>query len=90
MTFTFTPATGVLSVAFVTSITPINMNFSLSGSVLTVSWPADHLLWLLQTNSVNVADPNSWHTLAGSGSGTSANIPIQANQTNVFLRMVYP
>jgi uncharacterized protein with beta-barrel porin domain len=35
--------------------TPTNITFSVSGNTLNLSWPADHLGWTLQTNSVSVS-----------------------------------
>ncbi|MGA2558011.1 MAG: autotransporter-associated beta strand repeat-containing protein, partial [Verrucomicrobiota bacterium] len=36
------------------------MSFSLSGKVLTFSWPPDHQGWILQSNSINLAVPGDW------------------------------
>jgi hypothetical protein len=69
---------------------------SVSGTTLTLSWPADHLGYrlLMQTNNLNkgvsrnIAD---WGTVAGSTAITSTNITIiRSGVTNEFYRLVYP
>jgi hypothetical protein len=66
------------------------MNFILNGSVLTFSWPSDHLGWILQSNSLNVAVPGDWFNIPGSSSVTSFPININTAKTNVFFRLTLP
>ena len=67
-----------------------------SGSTLTLTWPADHLGYrlLVQTNNLNKgvsSNTNDWGTVAGSQSITSTNIAIiKAGVTNMYYRLVYP
>ena len=75
--------------------TPTNITATVSGTNLTLSWPADHLGWrlLAQTNSVNVGlNPatNAWFTVGGSTSVTNIVFPINPANGAVFYRLVYP
>jgi autotransporter-associated beta strand protein len=87
--YSFNPASGVLSVVPVAN-NPTNITFSVSGTTLALSWPADHLGWLVQSNSVSVASPGSWHDIPGSQSTTSLNITISSAQPQVFFRLRHP
>jgi hypothetical protein len=73
-----------------------NLTNSVSGTTLTLTWPADHLGYrlLVQTNNLangvsgNIAD---WMTVPGSQSITSTNIGIiTAGVTNEYYQLVYP
>jgi autotransporter-associated beta strand protein len=61
-----------------------------SGSALTLTWPADHLGWTLQTNSVGLAATNQWFAYPGSASLTSVTINMIPANAGVFFRLVYP
>jgi autotransporter-associated beta strand protein len=65
---------------------------SVSGSTLTLSWPADHLGYSLQaqTNSLSSGLGTNWVTLPGSASVTTTNLPINNVNPTVFYRLVYP
>lgn len=82
----------VASVAPPVALNPTNISFSVSGDVLTVSWPADHLGWHLQiqTNSLATGLGTNWVTLPGSDAVTSTNLTIDPANGTVFYRMVYP
>ena len=69
---------------------PTNLTVKLSGNTLNLSWPADHLGWTLQTNSVGLAATNQWFAYPGSAAMTNVNIRINSTKTNVFFRMIYP
>ena len=69
---------------------PTNITVKVSGNMLKLSWPADHLGWTLQTNSVGLAASNQWFAYPGSAATTNINIPINSAKTNVFFRMSYP
>ncbi len=75
--------------------TPTNITSSVSGNVLTLSWPADHTGWRLQeqTNSLAVGlstSTNAWITVPDSSSVNTINLPIDPNLPTVFYRLVYP
>ncbi|MEI8288408.1 MAG: autotransporter-associated beta strand repeat-containing protein [Verrucomicrobiota bacterium] len=70
---------------------PTNITVNLSGSQLNMSlnmsWPATHLGWYLQSNSVNLASPNLWHDVPNSQNVINLVIPISPALTNVFYRL---
>jgi hypothetical protein len=69
---------------------PTNITYRVSGSTLTLSWPADHLGWLVQSNSVGIAASNSWYNIGGSSSVTTLNVNIDTTEPNVFYRLLKP
>jgi len=78
------------------SATVPKLTNSVSGSTLTLTWPADHLGYrlLVQTGNLNKGvsgNINDWTTVAGSQSITSTNIAIiKAGVTNMYYKLVYP
>jgi autotransporter-associated beta strand protein len=85
----FNPTNGVLSVVSGVATNPTNITVSVSSGNLNLSWPADHLGWTLQTNSVGLTATNMWFAYPGSASLTSVAIPIDTTRTNVFYRLTY-
>jgi autotransporter-associated beta strand protein len=73
-------------------LTTPTLSNSVSGSTLTLSWPADHLGYSLQsqTNSLSSGLTTNWVTVPGSGSVTTTNLPISNGNPTVFYRLVYP
>jgi autotransporter-associated beta strand protein len=69
---------------------PTNILVSVSGNQLTLSWPTDHIGWLLQSNSVGLINTDAWFTVSGSGSTNQLNFTVDATKTNVFYRMIKP
>jgi hypothetical protein len=69
---------------------------SVSGSTLTLTWPADHLGYrlLVQTNNLSKgvsSNTNDWMTAPGSTVITTTNITIiKTGVTNEYYRLVYP
>lgn len=74
------------------SLTPVTLTNSVSGSTLTLSWPADHLGYSLQsqTNSRSLGLTTTWVALPGSELVTTTNLPIDKLNPTVFYRLVYP
>jgi hypothetical protein len=92
VTWSFTPATGiatVLSVPPTTATYPTNITFTLTGSQLTLAWPATHLGWDVQTNAVDVGDSSAWFTVPGSAAVTQMDFSVDPGQTQVFYRLHY-
>ena len=69
---------------------PTNILVSASGNQVTLSWPADHIGWLLQSNSVSLTSTGAWVTVPGSGSTNQFVFTLDPAKTNVFFRMLKP
>ena len=74
---------------------PTNITASVSGSTLTLAWPATHLGWILQaqTNALSVGlitPTNTWFDVAGSESSTQSVININLAKPTVFYRLRMP
>ena len=71
---------------------PTNITYSVTGSTLALSWPADHLGWSLQaqTNSLSIGIGTNWVTVPGSDLVTSTNLPINQANPAVFFRLKSP
>jgi autotransporter-associated beta strand protein len=87
---------GSLRVISPTTINPLpgRIQFSVSGSTLSLSWPTN-LGWILQdqTNTLNVglvANSNAWFDVSGSASVTSTNITINPANPTMFFRLRLP
>lgn len=88
---------GVLSVVTAASYAtyPTNITASVSGSTLTLAWPATHLGWILQaqTNALSVGlttPTNTWFDVAGSSASNTNVISINAANPTVFYRLRLP
>src|SRR6185369_10385553 len=92
LAYSFNPASGVLSVVTGIASNPTNITFSVSGSTLSLSWPADHLGWILQvqTNTLSVGLNTNWVDVAGSESVTQTNINISVQTPAAFYRLRMP
>jgi autotransporter-associated beta strand protein len=83
----------VLQGAPAVNLTPTNITTSVSGNILTVSWPADHIGWRLQsqTNPLSTGlNPAAWTEVVGSASVNTLNFTLDPASGAVFYRMVYP
>jgi hypothetical protein len=71
---------------------PTNIVTSVSGNLLTLTWPADHIGWKLQsqTNDLNTGLSATWYDVAGSATTNEITIPIDPASPSVFYRMTYP
>jgi hypothetical protein len=81
---------GSIAVVATVASNPTNINFSVSGNKLNLSWPADHLGWIAQSNSVNLADSNTWFDIPNSQNGTNLVIQLSPTMKNVFFRLRQP
>ena len=94
-TYTWTTNVAVNGSITVGSVTPpINplpgkIQFSLSGTTLSLGWPTN-LGWALQTNAVGLIATNAWFAYPGSTNVTNVNLTIDQSQTNVYFRLVNP
>jgi autotransporter-associated beta strand protein len=86
---------GVLRVGPLTTTPPSPViSNSVSGGNLTISWPADHIGWTLQsqTNALNKglkSGSTNWFDIPGSANVNSVTIPISNTNPTVFYRLRY-
>ncbi|EEF60581.1 beta strand repeat-containing protein [Pedosphaera parvula] len=91
---------GSLQVIPVSTINPLpgpiqfNVQSSVSGSTLALSWPTN-LGWILQsqTNALStglVNNSNAWFDMPGSAAVTSTNLTINPTNSTVFFRLRLP
>ncbi len=90
LAWSFNPTNGVASVLATIASNPTNITASVTGNQLNLSWPADHLGWLLQSNSVNLANTNDWFTVPGSASTSTEVITVDPTKPAVFYRIAHP
>ncbi len=82
---------GSIAVASTVNTSPTNITVSVSGSTLTLSWPADHIGWTLQaqTNNASIGLGTNWVDVPGSTSVNSVVVPVDPTKPTVFYRMKY-
>jgi hypothetical protein len=56
--------------------TSTNINVSLAGSTLTVSWPTNYVGWILQTNFVDLGNNTAWGDVQGSETNSQMSWPV--------------
>ncbi len=90
--WSFNPANGKVTVVNSLASNPTNITFNVTGSTMTLSWPTDHLGWLLQsqTNSLTTGLGTNWVDVSGSSAVTSVNLPIVPANPTVFYRLRHP
>lgn len=86
---------GTIKVVPGISTTPTNIQWSVSGGNLTLSWPLDHLGWtlLVQTNNLATGvsvNPADWGPLPGSTTTNEITISLDAAKPAGFYRMAFP
>jgi hypothetical protein len=70
---------------------PTNITFTaVSPASFKLSWPADHLGWIVQSNSVSLAVPADWQDISSTASGTNYLVNVNPAQANVFYRLRHP
>jgi autotransporter-associated beta strand protein len=90
LAYSYNSTSGVLSVVTGLPSNPTNITFSVSGNTLTLNWPLSYQGWLLQSNSIDLANTNDWFLVPGSASTTQEIITMNPAKTNVFYRMKHP
>gem|GEM_PF-3456748 len=98
VTATLTNDTSNLWIALKVSVgngvntTPTNITTAVSGNTLTLSWPADHIGWRLQTqtNSLSVDLGTNWVDVPNTATVNSFTNVISPANGSVFYRTVYP
>jgi autotransporter-associated beta strand protein len=89
LNWVWNPTSGVLAVSGGITTTSTNISLRTQGDTLRLSWPASHLGWYAQSNSVSVAAAN-WYDIAGSQNTTNLVIAPNPAMTNVFYRLRRP
>ena len=79
----------------IVSTSPTTLTATVSGGTLTLSWPAGHTGWPLQsqTNALRIGlvpASNAWFNWPGSATTNAVSIPIDPANPTVFFRLVYP
>jgi|GEM_PF-2360980 len=69
------------------SLNPTNIICSVSGGQLTLSWPADHLGWTLQSQTNTLT--GTWYPVSGSTATNSMTVPVNPANPAVFYRLKY-
>ncbi len=70
--------------------TSTSLATSLTGSTLTISWPASYVGWILQTNTANL-NPNAWGDVPGSVTNRQMAFPVGAPTIPVeYFRLRHP
>jgi hypothetical protein len=70
---------------------PTNLSYTAGGGTLSLSWPATHLGWILQsqTNAASTGLSSNWTDVTGSAGVTGTNLPAGTSPA-VFFRLRYP
>ena len=89
---TYITGTGSVQVGIPIANNPTNITYSVSSGVLSLSWPADHLGWILQsqTNSLGKGLSTNWVDVAGTSSATTKNVNISPLTPAAFFRLRHP
>jgi autotransporter-associated beta strand protein len=90
LSYSFNPTSGAVTVVAGPPATPTNITYSVSGSTLTLSWPASYIGWVAESNAVSIVSPGSWTAVPGSQSVNSLSIPINKAQPQVYFRLRHP
>jgi hypothetical protein len=74
------------------SLVPTNINVTVSGNKIALSWPADHFGWHLQvqTNTLGSGPGPNWVSVPGSDLVSSTNFTMNPANGAVFFRLDYP
>ena len=78
-----------LSVTNSVALNPTNITISTGGGQLNLSWPADHIGWFLQSNSVGITSTGMWFNVPNSSATNQVTITPDATQTNVYYRLIH-
>jgi hypothetical protein len=83
---------GTLRVTSIVSVAPVTITNTVSGNLLTLSWPADHIGWRLraQTNFYSVGLGTNWLNVPNSTSTNQMTFTLDPIAGSVFYQLVYP
>ncbi len=82
---------GTIAVVATVSSVPTNIIWAVSGTNLTLSWPADHIGWHLQfqTNAFATGLSTNWFEVPGSTPTNNVTMPLVPTIGSAFYRLVY-
>ena len=83
----YSPSSASLVQTIIVTSVATNVTYRVSSGTVILSWPADHLGWYAQSNSVSLVTSSAWHDLPGSQLGTSVTNTINPAQPKVFYRI---
>jgi cellulose 1,4-beta-cellobiosidase len=74
------------------SLTPAQINLTIANSQMQLVWPQNHTGWQVQvqTNAPGAGLGTNWITISGSGLTNQFNLPIDAVNGSVFIRLISP
>ncbi len=78
-----------IRVSSVSPFAPI-LSYTKSGGNLTLSWPAQHLGWILQAQTNTLSGGTNWVDVLGTDLVTSTNLPINPANSAGFFRLRPP
>jgi autotransporter-associated beta strand protein len=80
---------GSITVVSTVSLQPTNIVWSMSGTNVALSWPADHTGWRLQVQTNSLAGTN-WIDVPGANLTNYELLPVDPTAGSMFYRMIYP
>ncbi len=71
--------------------TPTNLVWQVTGNNLQLSWPLDHVGWVVQsqTNPLSTGLGTNWFIVSGSVTGNTWTVPLNAQSQAAFYRLMY-
>src|SRR5262249_28067724 len=69
---------------------PTNLGYSVAANTLTISWPATHRGWVLQSTTNAPGLITNWYDLPGSSSQTQAVTSLGLGSGTTFFRLRRP
>jgi fibronectin type 3 domain-containing protein len=82
-------ATNNLVISNSVSSTPAELASTISGNQLTLSWPADHTGWIVQSQTNSTGLSSTWFDVSGSSSTNQMIFTIDPANPTVFFRLKY-
>ena len=89
-TWSFNPTNGELSILITMATNPPTLTLTMSGGTVALTWPASHLEWVAQSNTVDVTRPDEWFDIPGSWNGTNLDIVPNPSVGRMFYRLRSP
>lgn len=85
-------ANGSLAVVAAVSTVPTNLLWAVTGTNLTLVWPADHTGWRLQfqTNAPGAGLSTNWFNVPDSTLTNTTTLPVDPAIGSAFYRLIYP